>query len=83
MLWPYHSQTNQRQLVVMVTSEVDRHLAVSLSVTVGSIPLLNPDPLIGREVTQVVDLRIIGVFPSHWIYVMVSLALTTPSEKEC
>jgi len=60
-------KTNQRQLVGMVNREVERHMLVSLNMTVGFSPSLEHDPLLGHEVTQAKDIRIFRISPKHWI----------------
>jgi hypothetical protein len=67
----------------VVIDKFERHLVVSLTMIMGSVLSLNFDPLPDCEVTRNVDPRTLWIFPDHWIYVMVSLTLTTMGEKEC
>jgi hypothetical protein len=39
------SKINQKKPVGSITSEVDQHMVVSITVTVGYVPPLNLDPL--------------------------------------
>jgi hypothetical protein len=56
--------------------EVDGHLPVTMEIVLT----LNPDPLTSREVTWVVDLRMVRNDPNHWIYDVVSSVLTASGE---
>jgi hypothetical protein len=51
MLQPYHFQIDQRKHIDMVNHEVDRCLAVSLTVEDRPVPVLKPDTLTNREVS--------------------------------
>jgi hypothetical protein len=55
----------------MVTKQVDRNLVVSITVTIGSVPSLNPNQILSREVMQTLDLRIFMISPDRWIDVVV------------
>jgi hypothetical protein len=56
-------------------------MVVPLTMTMESVPSLNPDPLIDREVMRSADLRVFRNLPSHLIYAEVSLTLTTSGEQ--
>lgn len=57
--------------MVTVTHKVDRHLAVSLTVTDRPTPPLNLDPFINCEVMLATDPRVFGRPLGRWIYVEV------------
>jgi hypothetical protein len=67
----------------MVTHEVERNLAVSLTMEDGLAPPINHDPLIGPKVMRAIDLRVLKIFPNRWIYVTFSPTLTILGEQGC
>jgi hypothetical protein len=52
-----------------------------LLVIMGFVPFINPNHLLGHDVTRGVDLRVFEISPDSWIYVMVSLTLTILGEQ--